>query len=35
VLCSRLSRCEGQPAPTQLAEITDLNIKVLVDAIDA
>ena len=32
VLCSRLSRCEGQPAPTQLAEITDLNIKVLVDA---
>ena len=32
VLCSRLNRCEGQPAPTQLAEITDLNIKVLVDA---
>jgi hypothetical protein len=32
VLCSRLSRCEGLPAPTQLAEITDLNIKVLVDA---
>ena len=32
VLCSRLSRCEGQPAPTQLAEITDLNIKVLVDS---
>jgi hypothetical protein len=32
VLCSRLGRCEGQPAPTQLAEITDLNIKVLVDA---
>ncbi|KOO21250.1 protein nlrc3 [Chrysochromulina tobinii] len=32
VLCSRLSRCEGQPAPTQMAEITDLNIKVLVDA---
>ena len=32
VLCSHLSRCEGQPAPTQLAEITDLNIKVLVDA---
>jgi Ran GTPase-activating protein (RanGAP) involved in mRNA processing and transport len=32
VLCSRLSRCEGQPAPTQLAEITDLNIKVLVEA---
>jgi hypothetical protein len=32
VLCSRLSRCEGQPAPTQLAEITDLDIKVLVDA---
>eukprot|EP00900_Chrysochromulina_parva_P006510 jgi/Chrpa1/15860/Chrysochromulina_OHIO_Genome00012274-RA len=30
VLCSRLSRCEGQPAPTQMAEITDLNIKVLV-----
>ena len=29
-LCSRLSRCEGQPAPTQLAEITDLDIKVLV-----
>jgi hypothetical protein len=32
VLCSRLSRCEGQPLPTELAEITDLNIKVLVDA---
>ncbi|KOO34547.1 protein nlrc3 [Chrysochromulina tobinii] len=32
VLCSRLSRCEGQPAPTQMAEITDLNIKILVDA---
>jgi Leucine-rich repeat (LRR) protein len=32
LLCSRLSRCEGQPAPTQLAEITDLNIKILVDA---
>ena len=32
VLCSRLSRCEGQPAPTQLADITDLDIKVLVDA---
>jgi len=32
VLCSRLSRCEGQPAPTHMAEITDLNIKVLVDA---
>ena len=32
VLCSRLSRCEGQPVPTQLAQITDLNIKVLVDA---
>jgi Ran GTPase-activating protein (RanGAP) involved in mRNA processing and transport len=32
VLCSRLSRCEGQPEPTQMAEITDLNIKVLVDA---
>eukprot|EP00900_Chrysochromulina_parva_P006654 jgi/Chrpa1/15990/Chrysochromulina_OHIO_Genome00024039-RA len=32
VLCSRLSRYEGQPAPTQLAEITDLNIKVLVEA---
>jgi hypothetical protein len=32
VLCSRLSRCKGLPAPTQLAEITDLNIKVLVDA---
>ena len=29
VLCSR---CEGQPAPTQLDEITDLNIQVLVDA---
>jgi hypothetical protein len=32
VLCSRLSRCAGQRAPTQLAEITDLDIKVLVDA---
>jgi len=32
VLCSRLSRCEGQSVPTQMAEITDLNIKVLVDA---
>jgi hypothetical protein len=32
VLCSRLGRCEGQPAPTELAVITDLNIKVLVDA---
>ena len=32
VLCSRLSRCEGQPVPTEPAEITDLNIKVLVDA---
>eukprot|EP00900_Chrysochromulina_parva_P008724 jgi/Chrpa1/17853/Chrysochromulina_OHIO_Genome00008565-RA len=32
VLCSRLSRYEGQPLPTELAEITDLNIKVLVDA---
>jgi hypothetical protein len=32
VLCSRLSRCAGQPAPAQLAEITDLDIKVLVDA---
>jgi hypothetical protein len=32
VLCSRLSRCEGQPVPTQMAEITDLNIKILVDA---
>jgi hypothetical protein len=32
VLCSRLGRCEGQPAPTELAEITDLNIKILVDA---
>jgi len=32
VLCFRLGRCEGQPAPTELAEITDLNIKVLVDA---
>ena len=32
VFCYRLSHCEGQPAPTQLAEITDLNIKVLVDA---
>eukprot|EP00900_Chrysochromulina_parva_P028003 jgi/Chrpa1/9837/Chrysochromulina_OHIO_Genome00008028-RA len=32
VLCSRLGRCEGQPAPTELAEITDLNIKIIVDA---
>jgi hypothetical protein len=32
VLCSRLSCCAGQRAPTQLAEITDLDIKVLVDA---
>jgi hypothetical protein len=32
VLCSRLGRCEGQPAPTELAEITDLNIKILVNA---
>ena len=32
VLCSRFSRYEGQPLPTELAEITDLNIKVLVDA---
>ncbi len=28
LLCSR--HCEGQPAPTQPAEITDLDIKVLV-----
>ena len=32
VLCSHLIRCEGQPAPSQRAEITNSNIKVLVDA---
>jgi hypothetical protein len=30
LLCSRLCCCEGQPAPTQLAEITDLDVKALV-----
>ncbi|KOO32438.1 s-phase kinase-associated protein, partial [Chrysochromulina tobinii] len=32
VLCSRLCRGRGQPAPTQLDEITDLDVELLIEA---
>jgi hypothetical protein len=32
VLCSRLCRRDGQPAPTRLDEITDLDVEQLIEA---
>jgi hypothetical protein len=32
VLCSRLCRSRGQPAPTHLEEITDLDVELLIEA---